>query len=42
VRDSNSAVDVINRARSLFRNSPPVTSDLNLKEVIEDSLRLIK
>ena len=40
-RDSNSAVDVINRVRSLFRHSPPVTSDLNLNEVIEESLRLI-
>jgi PAS domain S-box-containing protein len=41
VRDSNSAVHVINRVRSLFRHSPPVTSVLNLNEVIEESLRLI-
>jgi len=41
VRDSNTAVDVINRVRALFRHSPPVTSDLNLNEVIEESLRLI-
>lgn len=41
VRDANSAREVVNRVRALFRQSEPATIAVDLNEVIEEVRRLV-